>query len=89
LRDLTGSPRPGDAFYGALTKSKHVVAHTHIAFVGQQALEKHSDPVADHRRPIHCPANAFTRLLILALLEGRAQFLRCPFGSAGKVIDET
>jgi hypothetical protein len=27
-------------------------------FVRQQALEKHPDPVADHRRSIHCPANA-------------------------------
>jgi hypothetical protein len=27
-------------------------------FVRQQALEKRPNPVADHRRSIHCPANA-------------------------------
>jgi hypothetical protein len=69
-------------------KSKHIIAHTHIAFVGQQALEKHSDPVADHCRPIHCPANAFARRLILALSTEQSPIFATP-DVPGKVIDET
>jgi hypothetical protein len=36
-----------------------VVLHEPTAiFVQQQALEKRAEPVADRRRPIHCPADA-------------------------------
>ena len=55
LRDRRRSLHPATIYVDA--QSKHVF-NPQLFFVQQQALEKRSDPVADRRRSLHCPADA-------------------------------
>jgi hypothetical protein len=40
------------------SREQRILHKPTVIFVQQQALEKRSDPVADHRRSLHCLANA-------------------------------
>jgi len=59
LRDRRRSLHPGYNLRRRAIETRILHKPTVIfIFVRQQALEKRSDPVADRRRSIHCPADA-------------------------------